>query len=74
MKIDEYLFRKKLTHKQFAQKIDCAPNHLSGYIKGRYRISKKLAKYIERETDGMVSASEALEANPPLKKLDKKTV
>lgn len=68
MQLREWLFKNRITGSEFAKRLDFSRGHLYNYMAGRYRISKKLAKYIEEETNGEVTAKEALKYNPKEKK------
>ncbi|MEC7839051.1 MAG: helix-turn-helix transcriptional regulator [Chlamydiota bacterium] len=60
MKLDEYLFRKKLSRIAFAEKIGISRGHLQHILNGSRRPSIPLAKKIEEATDGKVSKEEVL--------------
>jgi len=60
MHIREYLFVKNMSVKALAELAEVCPDYLS-QIKNMKKIpSKKLAKRIERVTDGKVTAKELL--------------
>ena len=72
MKLRDYLHLKrfsdeKLTLKKFAESIDMSVTHVSGYIHGRIRMSKKVARNIEKITGGEVTAKQILKDNPEKK-------
>lgn len=76
MKLRDYLHierftENKMTLKKFAESIDLSTGHLSAYIHGRLRLSKKAARAIERITDGDVTAKEVMKDNPPKKDIQK---
>lgn len=60
MDLREYLFRKRLTVKQLADKLEYSRTHLSQIVNGHIKPSPRLAKSIEKETDGEVTAEELL--------------
>jgi transcriptional regulator with XRE-family HTH domain len=60
MFLDEYLFRKKMTQKQFAQLIEISTNHLGQLVIGNRTPTVKLAKLIEEKTGGDVTKEEML--------------
>ena len=68
MKFRDYLYFEKITLKSFAESIELSPAHLSGYSRGKLRVSKKVARAIERATNGKVTAEEIMKNNPPKKK------
>jgi transcriptional regulator with XRE-family HTH domain len=60
MKLAEYLFRMKMTKKDFAEKLGISRGHLQHILSGTKNPSIKLAKKIEEETGGKVSKTELL--------------
>ena len=60
MDLREYLFRKKLSVTKFSEMIDSNRAYLSLVIHGRTKPGKRLAKDIERATNGEVTAEELL--------------
>lgn len=73
MKLRDYLHEKrfsdeKMTLKKFSESLELSPTHISGYIHGRNRLSKKIARAIERVTNGEVTAKQILKDNPDTKK------
>jgi ribosome-binding protein aMBF1 (putative translation factor) len=61
MNLREYLFYNRITVKEFSEKIEYSRTHLSAIIHGRLKPSKRLAKQIERETNGEVTVKELME-------------
>ncbi len=61
MDLREYLFRKRMTTKEFAEKLEYSRTHLTLILNGKSRPSKRLAKDIERLTDGEVTVADLLE-------------
>lgn len=61
MDLREYLFRKRLSQKEFAEKLGCTPTYLSQLVQLRVRPSRPLAKLIEVVTDGGVTEIELME-------------
>jgi DNA-binding transcriptional regulator YdaS (Cro superfamily) len=72
MNLRDYLHFRRKTIKDFALSIDMTPGHIYGYIRGRLRVSKKVAKNIEKATQGEVTAVEIMKDNPIKKKVYKK--
>jgi len=60
MNLREYLFRKRLSATEFARLIEYSRTQVSLVENERVKPSKRLAKIIERATDGNVSAEELL--------------
>lgn len=58
MDIREFLFMNRMTVSEFAQKLDVCPNHITAIKNGRYRAGKKLARDIEKFSDGHIKAEE----------------
>lgn len=72
MNLRDYLHFERIATKHFAQELDISPTHLYAYLSGRIRISKKLARAIEKKTNGKVTAEEVLKGNPKKNKIYKK--
>lgn len=72
MKLRDYIFFEHLTLKKFSESIEMTPTHISGYIHGRVRLSQKVARAIERITNGKVTAKQILKDNPLKNKIYKK--
>lgn len=60
MKLRDYLIDKGITQEIFAERLDIGRSHLSCVIKGTRNASKKMAKNIEKETNGVISKEEIL--------------
>ena len=60
MKLDEYLFRVKMTKKEFAEKVGISRGYLQHLLSGIKNPSVKLAKKIEEATRGKVTKEELL--------------
>jgi DNA-binding transcriptional regulator YdaS (Cro superfamily) len=60
MKLDEYLFRSKISKKDFALKIGVSREHIHAMISGKRQPSPKLAKKIQDATKGEVTKEELL--------------
>lgn len=56
----EYLFKKRITQVEFAKKLGISRGHLSQILHGTKHPSRKLAKKIEEETEGKVTAIKLL--------------
>lgn len=55
MDLAEYLFKRRMTIKEFAEAIDYSPIHLSGVMCGRIKESKKLLFAVGAATDWKVT-------------------
>jgi transcriptional regulator with XRE-family HTH domain len=60
MNLREYLFVKRMTIQEFSEIVDYSRVHISGIVNGKLRPSRKLAKRIEKETNGEVTIQELL--------------
>lgn len=60
MDLREYLFRNRLTVTELSKKLECHRTYLSEIVNGARKPGKRLAKDIERATDGQVTADELL--------------
>ncbi len=60
MNIKDYLYIKNMSITEFSDLIGYSRNHISGVINGRMKPTKKMAKYIEKMTDGEVKAEELM--------------
>lgn len=58
-----YLFKNKITIKDFAELLGCSRTHLGEIIHGRRKIGSSLAQLIEIKTNGEVKAEELLKGN-----------
>jgi len=56
----EYLFKKRITQIDFAKRLGISRGHLGQILHGAKHPSRKLAKKIEEETEGKVTAVELL--------------
>lgn len=56
----EYLFKKRITQVDFAERLGISRGHLGQILHGTKHPSRKLAKKIEEETEGKVTAVELL--------------
>ncbi len=68
MLLRDYLYFNRVTIKKFAESLELSPQHLSGYMCGKLRVSRKVSRAIERATAGKVTAEEIMKNNPPKKK------
>lgn len=71
MNLRDYLHFERITLKSFCDSIEMSPTHLGGYINGRLRVSKKVARAIERATNGKVTAKQVMKDNPLKKTIQK---
>jgi plasmid maintenance system antidote protein VapI len=60
MKLREYLFVHRMTVKEFSELVDYSRTHLSAIINEKLKPSPKLARRIEKETNGEVKAEDLL--------------
>lgn len=58
MDLREFLFRKRMTVTEFSKQLDCNRSYLSDIMHGSKKPGKRLAKEIERLTDGQVKAED----------------
>ncbi len=72
MNLRDYLHFERISTKSFAESLDLTPMHLYAYLNGRIRVSKKVARAIEKKTNGKVTAEEILKVNPTKNKIYKK--
>jgi DNA-binding transcriptional regulator YdaS (Cro superfamily) len=56
----EYLYRRRIQVKDFAASIDYSPTQVSTVIHRRRKPGKKLARLIEKATNGIITASDLL--------------
>ena len=60
MDLREYLFRKKMSATEMSHIIECSRTHISEIVHGRRIPSKRLARDIEKATNGEVTIEELL--------------
>lgn len=63
MDLRTYLFNHRMKVVEFGRRINFSPIHLYKIIHGERKPSLKLAKIIEKETNGEVKAEELLKKN-----------
>jgi DNA-binding transcriptional regulator YdaS (Cro superfamily) len=68
MNLRDYLHFERISLTKFSRSLELTMTHLSGYLNGRIRVSKKVARAIERITEGKVTAEQVMKDNPPKKK------
>jgi transcriptional regulator with XRE-family HTH domain len=61
MELREYLFRERLTVTAFAKQLGVSRNHINKIVNGHGRPGVALARLIEHETQGKVTAQEMLQ-------------
>lgn len=61
MQLPDYLKKHKLTHAQFAEKVNVSQPHIANILSGKRRPSIELAKRIEIVTKGSVILDDLLE-------------
>ncbi len=60
MELRRYLFENRVTIRTFAKDINYAIQTISMIVNGRQKAGKKLAKIIEKHTNGAVTADEVI--------------
>ena len=60
MNLREYLFQHRMSVTDFSQLVDYSRTHLSAIVNGKLKPSPKLARRIEKETQGEVKAKDLL--------------
>jgi len=58
--LTDYLYWNKLSITDFSKKVDCTRTYLSSIINGRQVPSRRMARDIERATDGAIKAEDLL--------------
>ena len=66
MDLREYLYVKRLTINDFAKLCDYSPKHLSGFMSGRLKASRKLLRKIAELTENQVTLEELEKMNPKI--------
>lgn len=61
MYLDEYLFKSKITHRDFCKCLGITAAHFSHIMTGKVAPSIKIARKVEKETYGYVSWLEFIE-------------
>ena len=56
MNLKEYLFYSGMTAKEMASQLDVTPEYVRHITCGTYRVSKKIARNVEKVTKGIVKA------------------
>ncbi len=64
LKLRLWITKNNLSHATLAEALDIHPKYISNFLRGSCRISKKLARKIERHTLGEVKASDVREDMP----------
>ena len=60
MNLRDYLSIHRLSVKEFSQSVDYSRTHLSAIVNGKLKPSPKLARRIEKETNGEVKAQDLM--------------
>lgn len=60
MNLREYLFLKRMSVTEFSKLVDHSRNYISQIVNGKHIPSKKLARAIEKATNGEVTAEELI--------------
>lgn len=58
--LKDYLYKKRITINEFSKSLGYSRNHISGIINGQTKITIRLAKDIERTTNGEVTVENLL--------------
>ena len=61
--LETYLYNQRMSVTEFSLLLDYSRTHLSQVIHGRQKPSRKLARAIERTTNGNITAEELLKVN-----------
>lgn len=61
MELRDYLHKKRISITEFARQINVSRTHLGRIVNNKLKPGKRLAKDIERLTDGCVTTCELLE-------------
>lgn len=67
MNLRDYLHFERIKIKKFADSLDLTSSHIRNYLSGRNRLSIKVARAIEKITEGKVTANRIMKDNPPKK-------
>lgn len=67
MNLRDYLHFERIKIKHFSDALELSSSHIRNYIHGRNRLSRKVARAIERITNGKVTAKQIMKDNPPKK-------
>lgn len=73
MNLREYLFLKRMSVTEFSELVDHSRNYISQIVNGKYKPSKRLARAIEKMTNGEVTAQELMQDIPKKEKPKKNT-
>lgn len=60
MELKKYLFFKRVNVKEFSEKLEISRSYLSAIVNGKIIPSKKIARQIERATQGEVTVEDIL--------------
>lgn len=60
MNLRDYLHFNRITVTEFAKTVDYSRGHLASIVNGKLKPSKKLARQIEKATNGQVTIEELL--------------
>lgn len=67
MNLRDYLHFERIKIKKFADSLELSASHIRNYLHGRNRLSGKVARAIEKVTEGKVTARRIMKDNPPKK-------
>lgn len=71
MNLRDYLHFERIKIKKFADSLELSSSHITNYLHGRNRMSRKVARAIERVTEGKVTAEQIMKDNPLKKNVQK---
>lgn len=73
MELRRYLFENRIKTAHLAKLIDYSPATLYSIIGGKQKAGKKIAKAIEKATNGQVTQKELMDESQPNKKKNEDT-
>ena len=60
MNLRDYLYHNRISVSEFSETIDYSRTHISGVLHGKLRPSSRLARAIEKATNGEVTVEELM--------------
>ena len=61
MRLKLYLVEKGISFTDFCKELGCCRSHITGIANGKIKPSRLLAKEIERQTGGVITAEQIME-------------
>jgi hypothetical protein len=52
--LKEYMYNNRMSYAMIAGMVDYSPNHIQGVMTGRFPMTRKLARALQRATKGVV--------------------